>query len=218
VDNMQVRKAQLEKLDDFVHTLFKECETFETYGMNMKDLKMLYQHIHELIQEMLQAKNTDEFLAMIEDFHRAVAGILIIAVPADAGQIMQDMNETYEDFQGQDFDEMLKNLHKTSVQKHGKKSKVNPKTPKQPEEDADNDPDELLRMMDLEEHAKRKGGGGTHKKRPTPEPQEEASDDEEDVEFGGKSVWDDMEDDNRNHEDTEIKFGDDPYDDVYKNY
>jgi hypothetical protein len=158
MDNMAIRKAQLEKLDAFVKTLYDECQVFNKY-MNMKDLEMLYLHIHELIEEMLKCKNTDEFMAMIEDLHRAIAGILIIAVPANAGQIMQDMQESYTDFKGKDFEEMLQNLQKTSVQKYGGKSKVKD-TPNQSLEDdyeePNNDPEELIDMLDLQDHVKPK--------------------------------------------------------------
>lgn len=174
MDNMKIRKAQLEKLDDFVHKLYEETKVFGQY-MNMKDLEILYLHIHELIQEMLQCKNSDEFMAMIEDLHRAVAGILIVAVPANAEQIKQDMEESHENFDNDAFAQMMDDIKNGSVQKNGGSAKkrsssetVRKESPEteakqksQPtnswdedEEEVENDPDELIEMLELEDQVK----------------------------------------------------------------
>lgn len=187
MDNMKIRKAQLEKLDAFVHSLYLESQTFGQY-MNMKDLEMLYLHIHELIQEMLQCKNTDEFMAMIEDLHRAIAGVLIIAIPANANQVKQDMEEAHDGFSGNTFDEMLQNLTKSSVQKFGgaSKERSNSETVSkesegtEEEEEVENDPDELIDMLDLGDVVKKTNDKLKKRKKQLEEELKPKKDDDED--------------------------------------
>lgn len=155
-NNEQVRKAQLEKLDQFVKTLYDECDVFSQY-MKMDDLQMLYMHIHELIQEMLQCKTTDEFMAMIQQFHQAVAGVLIVVAPANANQVKQDMKESYTDFKADNFDDLLQKIHETSVKKFGKEGaeKAKEMEEKMKEERTKEETEELLDTLELKDYADR---------------------------------------------------------------
>lgn len=141
MDNMTIRKAQLEKLDAFVHTLYQETQTFKGYGIDLKDLEILYLHIHELIEELLQCNTTDEFMAMIEQLHKAIAGVLIVAIPQGAEQVMKDFADAHGGSGAMDLDKFVNNLK-------GRNSSVKPDE----EDDVDNDPDELVDILDLSDH------------------------------------------------------------------
>lgn len=142
MDNMTIRKAQLEKLDNFVHTLYLETQTFKQYGVDLKDLEILYLHIHELIEELLQCNTTDEFMAMIEQLHKAIAGVLIVAIPKGAEQVMKDFADAHGGDGAMDLDKFVNNLK-------GRSSSIKPDPD---EEEVDNDPDELVDMLDLNKH------------------------------------------------------------------
>lgn len=140
MDNMTIRKAQLEKLDDFVHTLYQETQTFKQYGVDLKDLEILYLHIHELIEELLQCNTTDEFMAMIEQLHKAIAGVLIVAIPKGAEQVMKDFADAHGGDGAMDLDKFVNNLK-------GRSSSLKPDEP-----EVENDPDELVDILDLGKH------------------------------------------------------------------
>lgn len=154
MDNITIRKAQLEQLDKFVKQLYDETQLVKKYGVDLKDLEMLYLHIHELIEELLQCNTTDEFMAMIQQLHQAIAGVLIVIAPASADQVKADMSESHTEFNDEEFEEFIANLQKTSASKfsnHQKQAKNRDK-----EEEVTNDPEELLDMMDLKDHVKPK--------------------------------------------------------------
>lgn len=152
MDNMTIRKTQLEKLDVFVKTLYDETQTFKQYGVDLKDVEMLYLHIHEMIQELLSCNTTDEFMAKIEELHKAIAGVLVVMVPAAmAEQIKKDMGDSYEAFDDDAFEEFIAGINKNA------KASVKPKADADSEEeDPDNDPDELVDILDLKGHVKKK--------------------------------------------------------------
>lgn len=165
MDNMTIRKAQLEKLDAFVHTLYQETQTFKGYGIDLKDLEILYLHIHELIEELLQCNTTDEFMAMIEQLHKAIAGVLIVAIPQGAEQVMKDFADAHGGSGAMDLDKFVNNLK-------GRNSSVKPDE----EDDVENDPDELVDILDLNDHVNKvdkKKMDSWGKKAPKEEPVED---------------------------------------------
>lgn len=156
---IKIRKEQLKKLDDFVHGLYTELQTFKTYGIELKDIEALYLHIHDLIEELLSCNSTDEFMKKVEEFHKAVAGVLIIISPAKADAVKQEMKDSYQDFKADNFDDLLNNLQKTASQKYGSNAPQdqndNP-SDQEEEEEPDNDPDELVEQLGLKDHVKKK--------------------------------------------------------------
>lgn len=149
MDNMNVRKTQLEKLDEFVHTLYKEVQVFKNYGIDLPDLEILYLHIHDLIQEMLQAKTSQEFMQMMEELHKAIAGVLIIVAPANANQVAQDMKHAHANF---DVDAFLNELQK----KGPMKTKTNAPDDQDIEnsrskEELEKDKEDLINTLDLQD-------------------------------------------------------------------
>ncbi len=161
MDNMNIRKKHLEKLDQFVKTLYDETKVFSQY-MNIKDLEILYLHIHDLIQEMLQCKTTDEFMAMIEELHKSIAGVLIVVAPSQASQVKQEMGETYEDFKAESFDDLINQIQKTATEKFGNKGKEKAEQMEKDlreleiKERTQEDTDKILGALELDEDELRK--------------------------------------------------------------
>lgn len=161
VDNMKVRKEQLEKLDAFVKDLYDECQVLTKYsGTDFSDLEMLYLHIHEMIEEMLQVKTTKEFMEMMAKVHQAIAGVLIVISkdPSKAAQVKQDMQEVNPGFQAENIDDLVNQLHKTSVEKYGNQKPQQPQ-PEEEEEPVANDPDEAVDTLGLQDHVTKKSKG-----------------------------------------------------------
>lgn len=201
MDNMTIRKAQLEKLDAFVKTLYDETQVFKGYGIDLKDAEMLYMHIHELIQELLSCDTTEEFMDKVEQLHKAIAGVLIVMVPADlADQIKADMSGSYEEFNDEDFEEFIAGINK-NAKKHP------PRKKKDDEEDVENDPEELVDILDLKKHVKKKS------ERVKKEPKVDKTDEEV---FFGETPDEDVNDE----EWTEInpEAPEDPMQDVWDNF
>lgn len=162
VDNMAVRKKQLEQLDAFVKGLYDDCKALTKYsGTDFSDLEMLYMHIHELIEEMLQVKTTDEFMDMMKQLHQAIAGVLIVVAgtPDVANQVKQDMQDSYQDFEASNLDDFVDNLQKTSMNKYGNKKQKRNWDKKDPEEEVENDPDDLVDTLDLKDHVTKDSRG-----------------------------------------------------------
>lgn len=184
MDNMSIRKAQLDQLDKFVKQLYDETQMTKKYGVDLPDLEMLYLHIHELIQELLQCQTSDEFMAMIQQLHEAIAGVLIVVAPGNAAQVKEDLQNAHTKFSDEEFDDFIKNINKN----YSKKTDGMPKSQKQPEEEVENDPDELVDLMDLGDYVKPKD---KKEKKPKAEAEEEETDSDD---------------------------GSDPFEDVYKNF
>lgn len=211
IDNMKVRKEQLEKLDDFVKELYDECKTLTKYsGTDFSDLEMLYLHIHEMIEEMLQVKTTQEFMEMMAKVHQAIAGVLIVISkdPSKSAQVKQDMQEVHPGFQAENIDDLVDQLHKTSVEKYGNQ----PQQPQADEEEAvENDPDEAVETLGLQDHVTKKSKGVRTSKYIKDKPQE--GDDEE---------WEPRKRKTKRNEETPDGHGtpdeEDPMGDVYKEF
>ena len=172
IDNMKVRKEQLEKLDEFVKGLYDECQTLTKYsGTDFSDLEMLYLHIHEMIEEMLQVKTTQEFMEMMAKVHQAIAGVLIVISkdPSKSAQVKQDMQEAHPGFKAENIDDLVDQLHKTSVAKYGNQP--------QEEEEVENDPNDAVDALGLQDHVTKKSRGVRTSKFIKDKPQE--GDDEE---------------------------------------
>ncbi len=175
MDNMTIRKAQLEKLDDFIHTLYQETQTFKGYGIDMSDLEALYLHIHDLIQDLLSVNTTDEFMEKVAEFHKGIAGVLIIVGAGDPTQIAEELKNAHEGLSDMDVAEFLKNMKvkekstpKDDSTGSNQKAPESKPEPQVEEEEIDEEEeekrrqkesDELIDQLDLKQHVKEQRTG-----------------------------------------------------------
>lgn len=172
MDNMTIRKAQLEKLDDFIHTLYQETQTFKGYGIDMADLEALYLHIHDLIQDLLSVNTTEEFMEKVAEFHKGIAGVLIIVGAGDPEQIAEELKNAHEGLGDMDVQEFLKNMkvkEKSKPKTDSTESNQNDSKPQQPqaeveeeeesEEERRKKSEDLISQLDLEKHVKNEKSG-----------------------------------------------------------
>lgn len=160
MDNMSVRRAHLEKLDEFVHKLYQETQTFKQYGLNLEDLEVLYLHIHEVIEDLLACDTTDEFMAKMAELSKGIAGVLIIAMPGSAQQIVDQLKGAHEAMSDVDVDDFLKNM------KVKEKSAPPPDTKPQSEEEREKDKEDLIDTLGLEKQVKESKPGKKKADRP----------------------------------------------------
>ena len=150
MDNITIRKKQLEKLDEFIHGLYQETQTFKQYGVELPDLEGLYLHIHDLIMDLLSVQSSDEFMKKIEEFHKGIAGILIIVGAGDPQDIADQLKQSHEGMSDIDVSEFLKNM---KVKEDGTKpSKPSAEPTQNVDESAEtSEEDERRRKKDAEE-------------------------------------------------------------------
>ena len=171
MDNMTIRKAQLEKLDDFIHVLYQETQTFKGYGIDMTDLEALYLHIHDLIQDLLSVNTTEEFMEKVAEFHKGIAGVLIIIGAGDPEQIAEELKSAHDGLGDMDVQEFLKNMKvKEKPQKDSTWSNQNDSKPQKPQQEEEEEVEEsaeerrkksedLISQLDLEKHVKEERSG-----------------------------------------------------------
>ena len=171
MDNMSIRRKHLEKLDEFVHKLYEETQTFKNYGVDLPDLEITYLHIHELIQEMLQCKTSEEFMEMIAELSKGIAAVLIVAVPQNAHQVANDLKGAHEAMSDMDVNEFLKNMQV-------KEKSAPPPAPPKSKEEREKDKDDLLDTLDLKKEVE----NSKPKKSAPPRPWHEKGGDEDEGE------------------------------------
>jgi hypothetical protein len=160
-NNIDIMKKQLEKLDDFLETLQVEAKTLDQY-CDMGPARALYAHIRELIKDLMNTKNFDDFDKKMLGLNQAVAGILIVIMPAKAASVQKNMQKAHgKDFDPTDLNELVKNMNANMDM-----TPSNSPTPPDDDDDnpiadddepeVNNDPDEIIRLLNLEDKVKRK--------------------------------------------------------------
>lgn len=152
MDNMTIRKKQLERLDKFVHELFKETQMLQQYGEDLSDLEGLYMHIHDIIQDLLSVPTTAEFMKKVEEFHKGIAGIVVIIGAGDPHQVAEELKKAQSGMSDVDVEEFLKNM---KVKEKSTPVKPQPKaeeeTVEQSEEEREAEKKDLVETLDLNE-------------------------------------------------------------------
>lgn len=150
MDNMQIRKKQLERLDAFVHELYKETQMFKQYGEDLPDLEGLYLHIHDIISDLLSVQTSQEFFKKVEEFHKGIAGIVVIIGAGDPQQVAEELQKAQSGMSDIDVEDFLKNM-----QVKEKSAPVKPKeqapAPEMTEEDREAEKKKLVDTLDLNE-------------------------------------------------------------------
>lgn len=150
MDNMTIRKKQLERLDAFVHELYKETQMLKQYGEDLPDLEGLYLHIHDIIQDLLSVQTTAEFMKKVEEFHKGIAGIVVIIGAGDPQQVAEELAKAQQGMSDVDVEDFLKNM-KVKEKSTPVKPKEEPKAPEQTEEEREEEKKDLVDTLDLNE-------------------------------------------------------------------
>lgn len=154
MDNMQIRKKQLERLDEFVHELYKETQMLKQYGEDLPDLEGLYLHIHDVIQDLLSVPTTAEFMKKIEEFHKGIAGVIVIIGAGDPQQVAEELKKAQQGMSDVDVEDFLKNMKVKEKSNYKPQSKPDPEpkpTKEQTAEERDAEKEELIDTLDLKE-------------------------------------------------------------------
>ncbi|MNP05527.1 hypothetical protein D3C76_974820 [compost metagenome] len=163
--SMDIAKKQLEKLDTFVQGLQQELVTLAQYT-DVGPSRALYAHIRELIKELIDEQDPNKFAQKFQGVNQAVAGILIVLVPASAGKVARNMQKAH----GQNFDpSQFSDLVKDMNQNINTNVPQNPTDPVNPEDEdfivedepkVENKAEDVISMLGLEKHVKPKAQPG----------------------------------------------------------
>lgn len=151
MDNMQIRKKQLERLDGFVHDLYKETQMLKQYGEDLSDLEGLYLHIHDIIQDLLSVPTTAEFMKKVEEFHKGIAGIVVIIGAGDPQQVADELKKAQSGMSDMDVEEFLKGMKVKEKSNYKKPDEEPAKEPvkEQTEEEREEEKKDLVDTLDL---------------------------------------------------------------------
>jgi hypothetical protein len=143
-------KARLERIENLLDELQKELHVFQQY-MDVKPEMALYSHMKALIADMKKTKDPHAFAAKLKGLNQSIAGILIIAVPTSVKKVMQNMQRAHADFNPNQFAAGAKAMEEAFG---GFQAHFDPTKTMHPE--PNNDPQELVDMLGLQEHVRKK--------------------------------------------------------------
>lgn len=158
--NIDIAKKQLMKLDNFIAGLQQELVTLAQYT-DVGPSRALYAHIRELIKDLLNTQNAQEFHQKFAGLNQAVAGILIVIVPSVSKSVARNMQKAHgTDFDPQKFADLVKGMNE-NVNTNISPDPGDPIDPSQPlqwddePEDVQNSAEEAVKMIGLEEYVKK---------------------------------------------------------------
>jgi hypothetical protein len=158
--NIDIAKKQLMKLDNFIAGLQQELVTLAQYT-DVGPSRALYAHIRELIKDLLNTKNAQEFHQKFAGLNQAVAGILIVIVPTVSKSVARNMQKAHgTDFDPQKFADLVKSMNE-NVNTNISANPEDPIDPSQPvqwddePDNVENSAEEAVKMLDLQDYVRK---------------------------------------------------------------
>lgn len=157
--NIDIAKKQLLKLDKFIAGLQQELVTLAQYT-DVGPCRALYAHIRELIKDLVNTQNDQEFHQKFAGLNQAVAGILIVIVPSVGRSVTRNMQKAHgTDFDPQQFADLVKGMNEKVNMNFSTTDVEDPVNPDQPvsweDEEVQNSAEEAVKMIGLEDYVKK---------------------------------------------------------------
>lgn len=167
-----ILRANLQKVDQFMEQMINELKVFKSYGEDTEPLEYLYTAFREIIDDMLKAPSPRHFHDMMMQLASSIVAVVVTVSPGKEGKMKSQAAKVDPNLDMKDFDDLINKIKKDfkAKQQRSKKAAENEEVdlsddaedldddlePVDDSEEIQNDPNEVVEMLDLGNHVKKK--------------------------------------------------------------